>query len=272
MVTTGTLALSGTDLYYEIRGDGPVLLLVAGGNGDAGPFAPVADALAETHTVVSYDRRGFSRSRAAGIPADRIATDSADAAALLAELTTEPAFVFGSSSGAIVGLELLTRSPERVRLLVAHEPPSFSLLPDADSRLAVIDSVLETYRTSGVETAMRQFSAEMGIGEPQRPPEGTVLPEDLIEMITRIQANLPFWIENELHDYPRYVPDLDALGAVADRLVLAGGRDSREHAPYLPNTVIAERFGKSVVDLPGGHIGYSTEVAEFAKQLAAILR
>ena len=50
-----------TDLYREVRGAGPVLLLIPGGNGDAGFYEPFAKALSGDFTVISYDRRGFSR-------------------------------------------------------------------------------------------------------------------------------------------------------------------------------------------------------------------
>lgn len=69
--TAGTLQAPGASLYYEVRGAGPVLLLIAGGNGDTGPYQPVADHLASRRTVVSYDRRGFSRSPLAEPPVDR---------------------------------------------------------------------------------------------------------------------------------------------------------------------------------------------------------
>lgn len=48
-----------TDLYREVRGAGPVLLLIPGGNGDAGFYEPFAKALSGDFTVISYDRRGF---------------------------------------------------------------------------------------------------------------------------------------------------------------------------------------------------------------------
>jgi pimeloyl-ACP methyl ester carboxylesterase len=57
MVTVGPL-----QLYYELRGSGPPLLLIMGATGDAGHFATVADQLADELTVLTYDRRGNSRS------------------------------------------------------------------------------------------------------------------------------------------------------------------------------------------------------------------
>jgi pimeloyl-ACP methyl ester carboxylesterase len=44
----------------------------------------------------------------------------------------EPAFVFGSSIGALIGLDLIARNPEQVRILIAHDPPAWELLPVAE--------------------------------------------------------------------------------------------------------------------------------------------
>jgi len=54
---------------------------------------------------------------------------SDDAHRLLAELSTAPAYVFGSSGGALIGLDLVAHHPEQVCTLVAHEPPADYLLP-----------------------------------------------------------------------------------------------------------------------------------------------
>ena len=63
---TGTLAVPGASLYYELSGSGPLLLVVQGGAGGA---AGLARQLADAFTVVSYDRRGLARSPLDG-PAD----------------------------------------------------------------------------------------------------------------------------------------------------------------------------------------------------------
>ena len=105
--------MPGTSLYYELSGSGPLLLVVQGGAGGAEGAAGLARQLADAFTVVSYDRRGFSRSPLDG-PADaagNIAQHADDAGRLLAALTDEPAFVFGSSIGALIGLDLASRHP-----------------------------------------------------------------------------------------------------------------------------------------------------------------
>ena len=95
-------------------------------------FAPLADALASDHTVVTYDPRGY-----AGSPVDDPDAPSGveqradDVNAILDDLGAESADLFGSSGGAVTGLALVTRSPGRIGTLVAHEPPLLGLLPDA---------------------------------------------------------------------------------------------------------------------------------------------
>ena len=59
----GTLRVPGANLHYEVRGSGPVLLLIHPGGGDGHAFDAIADYLAHRYTVVAYDRRGLSRSR-----------------------------------------------------------------------------------------------------------------------------------------------------------------------------------------------------------------
>ena len=93
-------AANGTDLYYEVRGSGPPLLLIMGATGQGGVFDEFADLLAAEFTVVTYDRRGNGRSAA---PADWDKTSpeqqADDAVALLHALGLAPAAVFGTSSG-----------------------------------------------------------------------------------------------------------------------------------------------------------------------------
>src|SRR5581483_2633124 len=130
-VTSRTLDVPGARVYYVSRGTGPVLLLVPGGNGDVGPFDRLASDLADRFTVVAYERRGFTRSpiETPIDDADRLHADADDAARVLDAVGAGTAYVLGSSSGAIVALDLLTRHPDRIVTLIAHEPPLVELVP-----------------------------------------------------------------------------------------------------------------------------------------------
>ena len=57
-----TVSANGADLYHEVRGSGPPVLLIMGFTGDGGHFETLADLLADEFTVITYDRRGNGRS------------------------------------------------------------------------------------------------------------------------------------------------------------------------------------------------------------------
>ncbi len=119
--TSATLSVPGATIYYEVRGAGPVLLIIPGGPQDAGVFTDLAQRLADRYNVVAYDPRGNSRSIVVGAPADqRLDIHGDDAARLIEALGGGPADVFGTSGGGQIGLNLAARHPEWVRTLVAH--------------------------------------------------------------------------------------------------------------------------------------------------------
>lgn len=265
------LEVPGARLHHETRGAGPALLMIPGGGGDAGPFERVADELAGRYTILTYDRRGFSRSPMEG-PTERskVTSDGDDAHQLIERVAGAPAYVFGSSSGAIVALDLMARYPQSVRLLVAHEPPLMTLLPETARFLDFADEVYEIYRRSGSDLAMQTFAAKVGLSGLDR-AQAEKLPPHMMEIFTRIRGNDQFFLEHELRQYVRVVPDFAALKPVANRIVLAGGAESRSLPPYLPNTGLAERLGRDIVHFPGGHVGYITHAPQFAAQLATVL-
>jgi pimeloyl-ACP methyl ester carboxylesterase len=267
----GNLHVPGATLYYKAHGTGPVLLFISGGSADADLFDGVGAQFADRFTVVTYDPRGNARSPLDGPPRDLFIEELADDAhRLLLEVTEEPAYVFGSSSGALTAFELLVKHPEQVRLAVAHEPPAVALLPDAQEWRAFFESVHQTYLREGAKAAMRQFG--VGVGEESAGrPEGVELPAPVAAMMERMIKNLELFLGHEVRSFTRYEPDVAALEALSDRLVLAGGEEAPERMPYRPNVVLAERLGKKVVDFPGKHVGYVTHPLPFATLLAEVV-
>jgi acetyltransferase/esterase len=270
-----TLQLPGATLYYEMRGSGPVLLLIAGGAADAGAFEDLASLLAHDYTIVTYDPRGNSRSPLDGPPEDQqIEVHSDDARRLLETVADGPAAVFGNSSGAIVGLDLVARHPTRVSRLVAHEPPMLEVLPDVARWRAFHDEVYETYQREGAESAMHKWAVGVGL-DFAGPPPGIELPPHVAAMMKRISGNWDLFFAHEMLPFTRYVPDLPRLSAHKDRIVLAGGHDSREQLAgqlaYRPAALLAEHFSTQMVDFPGDHGGYAAQPAAFAAKLREVL-
>jgi len=82
------LEAPGARLYYELRGAGPLLVLVPGASGEANSYRNLADELSARYQVVTYDRRGFSRSQLLGAQDydQRLATDAGDVRRLIKHL------------------------------------------------------------------------------------------------------------------------------------------------------------------------------------------
>jgi acetyltransferase/esterase len=154
-------------------------------------------------------------------------------------VSDEPATVFGNSSGALVALQLLIDHPAVVATVIAHEPPAVRLLPDGDEWITFFDTVYDTYRTSGIHPALRQFSE--GISGGRGRPAVAHGKDPGTE--GRPVANLLYWFERELRQYPRAELDVAALASRADRLVLAGGRGSKRYLTYQPAAVLAATLG-----------------------------
>lgn len=273
----GKLEVPGATLYYEVRGSGPVLLLICGGIYDAAGFAGLAGPLADRYTVVTYDRRGNSRSPIDGPPErQRVETHADDASRLLAEVAGGPAFVFGNSSGAQIGLELAARHPEQVRAVVAHEPPLLTLLPDADHWETVMADVERAYRDGGVGPAMETFGAALGMGggEEEGPTEEGLAGEqeppnpEMLEMFARFEKNTDFFVGYEVPGFGRYEPDVEALRGSSVRIVPAAGEESAGEPPHRAALELAERLGTSAEIYPGDHGGFGPHAAEFAARLA----
>src|SRR5258708_3024123 len=102
------------------------MVMVPGSNGEGGAFEMVAEHLAARYTVVTYDRRGFSRSQLDG-PQDyehRLETDADDVRRLIEHLSDEPATLFGASSARPAFPQVLPPPPPPARTpLPSHPPP-----------------------------------------------------------------------------------------------------------------------------------------------------
>ncbi|MFE7399016.1 alpha/beta fold hydrolase [Streptomyces sp. NPDC057557] len=273
--TIGSLRVNGATLHYEVRGHGPLLLLIPGGTGGAASFDDIADDLAAEYTVATYDPRGMSRSTLDDPEAEQSVGEHADDAFRMLELLSPdaPARVFGASSGAIAALHLLTAHPERVERVVAHEPPAIMVLPDAADHRELIVRVQETFRRQGLMPAMAVFAAGLRKdGDTTEPKAEIELPPQAAARAEQTMANLPYFVGRIVPSFMSYTPDMNRLGALSDQLVLAGGQDSRGELAYCPAALLAERLGMELLHFPGGHIGLTTHPAQFGELLRKALR
>lgn len=265
MTRTGTVHTEGANIVYDYEGEGPLLLTIAGGGGDAIRYAPLSSILANEYTVVNYDRRGNSRSTGDVSAAMDMAQSARDAAAVIRAMGVEKAFVFGNSGGANIGLKLAEDIPEVITGLVVHEPPVIPLLPDAEIWQGFVENVHETYTTQGIRAAMMLFASSL-VGfdaQPQGQGPGN-----------RIGGgpNMDFFMAREYVPIGTYVPDLDAISRNQVPIITAAGRRSADAYYARTARILAQRLGCQYVEFPGNHMAFINDTEAFAATLHEALQ
>ena len=241
----GMLRIEGAELYYEVRGSGPALVMIAGAGGDAGFYEGAAEELADAFTVITYDRRGNSRSTGRTGQPMRIDEQADDAKAVIDALAGEKALIFGSSLGGLIALELATRHPDALTALIVHEPPAVGVLPDHEEQRAFLNSIHAIYRAEGPEAAGMKFALSF-------PGEGTYhWPAPLME---RFGGNVDFLFQTEWNSIVEYQPKLDALKSAPFPIVMSAGSADRGRYFARSSAVIAQKIGAEWVEFPGIHL------------------
>jgi pimeloyl-ACP methyl ester carboxylesterase len=287
MTQTGMIRTDGASLYYERRGNGPALLMISGGGGDAGYYREVADQLADAYTVLTYDRRGNSRSTVDDPTAPmRLDEQCGDALAVLAHHDLPSALVFGGSGGAIIGLDLAARHGSVMEALIAHESPLLSHLSTVDQvRFAEITDIAHR---EGPWPAYARFITTIDRDDSPaliRNPVGRRMvgglmkagsrvfahgPRDLRE-VARFMGNGEYLIKRELAPFLAFEPDYAALKAAEFPIVIGVGAESRQYYPGRAAAEVAKRLGAPLVEFPGAHAGYTEKPTEFAATLRTTL-
>lgn len=129
-----TVRLNGVDLYYEVAGEGDRLILTHGAWSNADTWVDMVEWLREGYEVVTWDRRGHSRSRPDPGSGD-YSDDVADLVALIEHLGGRAVHLVGNSSGAEIALRAVAARPDLVLSVAAHEPGLFGWLPQSDSHV-----------------------------------------------------------------------------------------------------------------------------------------
>lgn len=265
--TTSTLPVENASLYYEVRGSGPLLVLHAAPM-DAASFAPVADLLAVDHTVVTSDPRGINRSWV-DHPDQDVTPEmrAGDLAALLRHLDAGPATVFGSSGGAVSALALVQAYPDRVRAIVAHEPPLAQLVDDTEKLRRETEDMISTYLAGDRRGTWTAFMESANI---HLPP---ALFEELFggEIHGQAAADELFSFAHMERATTFWTPDLAALRACGAPVVIAIGERSVDELCDRTSRALAAELGVHPQMFPGGHVGFAEDPEAFTARLREVL-
>jgi pimeloyl-ACP methyl ester carboxylesterase len=230
----GMAEVNGIRLYYATIGHGSPVILLHGGLSNSDYFGNQVKALMKHHKVVLVDSRGHGRSTRDARPYgyDLMADD---VVALMDKLKIQKADVVGWSDGAILGLDLAIRHPERLNKVVAFA---------ANTKT---DGV-----TEGVEKNPTFAAFIQRAGDEYRRLSATPKDYDgFVDQISKMWASQPNWTDAQLQAIKTPV------------LVLDGDHDEaikRAHTEYIAATIP----GAGLMILPNtSHFAFLQDPAQF---------
>ncbi len=224
----------GTTIAYDRIGDGPPIILIDGAMcyRGAGPMDALAQLLADTFTVFTYDRRG--RGESTDTLPYAVQREVEDLSALIDEAGGE-AYVYAISSGVALALAAASAGA-RIGRLALYEPPFLAELEDsgrAEEYSADLKELLDAGDRGG---AVARFMTRVGV--PQQMIDGARASQGW----PRLEAIAPtLAYDNELLD-GGVVPRDVASSITVPALLLSGGaspeilqRAAEATADALPN-------------------------------------
>ncbi|HEV8191072.1 MAG TPA: alpha/beta hydrolase [Ktedonobacterales bacterium] len=275
-IQTGRVTTEGDELYYEVRGQGPPLLLIPPAGGDGWLYASIAELLADTYKVITYDRRANARSTGHAPQNFEISQQSRDAVAVLRAVGEPSAFVVGNSSGAVIALDMAKTQPQAVRAVVAHEPPLARLHPQAKKWQRFFARVYLTALRFGPTPAAVRFI--LGIQVPVRRliaanREVTRHRQQSGEPYISAKEGIDVLLKQELLGVTNYLPDVELIKQNEVRAFIAVGEWAQRRQTWFALTthILADQLGCELVTFPGHHAAFMDMPMEWATTLRRVL-
>ena len=276
IVQSYRVTTEGDELYYEVRGQGQPLLMIAPAGGDGWQYSFVADILADEYKVVTYDRRANARSTMNDPQNFEISQQSRDAVAVLRAAGENSAFVFGNSSGAVIALDMAKTQPQAVRAVVVHEPPIARVHPNARKWQRFFASVYLTAFRFGSSLAALRFM--LGVELPVRQlikatREVNIHREQSSVRYISSKDAADFLVKQELLPVTNYLPDVERIKQNGVRVFIAVGTWAQERKTWYAQAahMLAEQLGCELVTFPGHHGSYMDLPDEWAATLRSVL-
>lgn len=208
---TGQANANGISIYYSVYGKGSPVVLLHGGLANSDYWGNQIKALAPHYQVIVMDSRGHGRSTRDSRPYgyDLMADD---VVALMDVLKVSKADIVGWSDGAIIGLDLAIRHPDRVRKIFAF---------GANTVTSGVKDDLEKNPTLAayIQRAGLEYKAYSAT-----PKEY----DTFVDQVSKMWATQPNWSDEQLK------------AITAPVLVVDGDHDEaikREHTEYVAATI-----------------------------------
>jgi pimeloyl-ACP methyl ester carboxylesterase len=251
-------------LYVEEHGDGPPLLLIHGTGSDADVWGSAIDDLSRLCRVISYDRRGFSRSAWPDLPPRTTPVPHAhDAVALLEALDASPAVIIGRSYGGNVALELALRYPDYVKALVLLEGGGEALSPEVQTFIEELLARVRAAVAAGGLEAVGEALMRVVLGD-----DGYEAMPDERKQRTRDNGAT---ILAELEGFFDVQPGPEQLRRIACPVLVVSATTSPPALQRCNETLVAALPDARLATVGGGHliIPADEQVVDFIREVRA---
>jgi pimeloyl-ACP methyl ester carboxylesterase len=207
----GLADVNGIKIHYAIYGQGSPVIMLHGGLANADYWGNQVPVLAPHHTVILMDSRGHGRSTRDARPYgyDLMADD---VVGLMDVLKLGKADIVGWSDGAVLGLDLAIRYPDRIGSVFAF---AANTVPSGVKEGVEKNPTFAAY----IERAGREYAAHSATPDEY---------EAFVAQISKMWADQPNWTDAELKALRNPV------------LVVDGDHDEaikREHTEYIAATI-----------------------------------
>ena len=259
----GLAPVDGARLYYQVRGEGPGVLLIHAGLWDRRIWDDQMEPFAERHTVVRFDLPGFGRSEFPSRPFS-VRRQIAD---LLDFLGLPSVAVVGCSIGGQIALDFCLEHPSRVDALVlVASGMSGDDTPDDKELLATLEEAERALQAGDLE---RMVDLQLRVWTPLRTDPETDRRIRDIAMDNRRVDTLD-WALAERLDPPaagrlhevqvptlvilgeRDVPPMAEIGGKLADGIPGATKVAMPGADHLPNMRAPAEFNRLVLDFLDG--------------------
>ncbi|MDE0063939.1 MAG: alpha/beta fold hydrolase [Gammaproteobacteria bacterium] len=183
-----SISRSGVEIYFEVNGSGPAILLSHGYAATTAMWKGQLDAFSRNHTLITWDMRGHGQSDSPGSASEYSANHTIeDMAALLDELNIVDATIGGLSLGGYMSLEFHRTFEDRVNaLLIIDTGPGFKSDESRNAWNVHANGTADVLSRNGLESLLGR-TPEMAQSK-HRSLEGLVLAGR--HMLTQQNANV----------------------------------------------------------------------------------
>jgi pimeloyl-ACP methyl ester carboxylesterase len=254
-----------------IEGNGPTVVMLAGGPYGATGFETHAKTLAPDFKVVRLQTLIADRAHKKGTLPDGYSLDSETAAVartLDALGITGPVHVIGEAFGAMIALDFALDHPQRVRTVTMFEPPAFWVMPDAaitsEPGLAAALAVTRELAPGADATndQVAAFMCVMGTCGAELPDEGSTE----LKNWDALRASLRGFSAVATHR-----DSVDRLRTFTKPVLLVAGSETVDFHRRINDRLAAALPRIEQASITGGHTALATSRDEFVDKWRAFI-